>query len=418
MTRQALDPAGRDALRAWLARGAARLNRYAKLIGSVLFLFCSGSGFLALFAYLQAIGRPDLFMPSLSLGPALFAWLFAVALIALAALACLLAPSLILALFLAQRPSDEAARRLLASHAYRIVASGFALLLAAAWIIPLERVYWVFPLLFAWVSLATGLLCVGYPAFRRALGEPLAPRGHRVRGGDLLGFILSASAMLTLAVLAGVFPAAFAIDAYRGGDTDWDLLKALAICLVSMLLAATPTLAFHLTRGDTLRKLRHGALALGLCVALFFLLSLPFFGVLTYAAARVVHLRETEPSTYLISPRYPPSTFAGRGWRAQSRDEDGGRTRIEAFRQYRFGTMNLLCPAALREVRLRRWPDLSSTCLAIREADFTLLPVPETPPTPAVEGRPATGTCVSVRALTRPPRVLRQERVCLFAAPL
>jgi DNA-binding XRE family transcriptional regulator len=77
-----------------------RAYAHAKGLGTLLGLIGSFVAIMAIYTYLSAIDRLDLFLPSISIGPALFIWLFFVILLCVAFLLCIATPSALFGMLL------------------------------------------------------------------------------------------------------------------------------------------------------------------------------------------------------------------------------------------------------------------------------------------------------------------------------
>lgn len=390
------------------------LLRHAKAITATASLVGAGLGLVFLRVYLGAIGRPELFMDSLDVGPALFAWLGASALVGVATLVALAMPSITVGFFVSALRLPEAVRVAVMKRALVTVAVGFACLFGSPLWIATERAWLALPVVLVGVGATLALLGHWDTGFRRAWATTLAAQLDTDSPNSRRGVWIAATFLLTLAALAGVFPLSLALNAYRGGSSEWAQWKGLLVGFLSMLLTLLPAAAFYLSEGALLRRLRNLAYGTAIMAIVLLFSSAAIIQIVVYGAAGLVQVRQQTVLTLALDARYPPAAFQGGAWHGQPLND--GRVRIEAFRLYSFGGLHLLCPARWVDTRLKNWPSRAGACVPVHTDDYIVLP-PTSHVSPAAEGDGLPG-CVSARPFARPPRLRPDGRVCLFAQPL
>lgn len=390
------------------------LLRHGKAITATASLVGAGLGLVFLRVYLGAIGRPELFMDSLDVGPALFAWLGASALVGVATLVIMAMPSIVLSFFSAALRLPEAVRAAVMKRALVTVAVGFVCLFGSPLWITSKPAWLALPVVLVGVVTTLALLRRWDRGFRRAWATLLSSQPKPDAFGTRCDAWITAIYLLPQAAIAGVFPLSLVLDAYRGGSSEWAQWKGLLVGFLSMLLTLLPAAAFYLSEGALLRRLRNLAYGTAIMAIVLLFSSAAIVQIVVYGAAGLVQVRQQTVLTLALGARYPPAAFQGGAWHGQPLGD--GRVRIEAFRLYSFGGLHLLCPARWVDTRLENWPSRAGACVPVHTDDYVVLPpAPSVPP--ALEGDGPTG-CVSARPFAHPPRLRPDRRVCLFAQPL
>ncbi|TRX73238.1 hypothetical protein [Pseudomonas mangiferae] len=391
------------------------LLRHAKAITGTASLVGAGLGLVFLRVYLGAIGRPELFMDSLDVGPALFAWLGASALVGVATLAALAMPSIVLGIFVSALRLPEAVRATVMKRALVTVAVGFASLFGCLLWITTEMARLALPVVLISVGTTLVMFRRWDRGFQTAWASTLAAQANPDAHGTRYGMLAIAIVLLAFAALAGVYPVSLALEAYRGGDGEWAQWKGLLVGFLSMLLTLLPAATFYLNEGAILRRFQNLALGTAIMAIPMLFMSTAIVQIVVYGAAGLVQVRQQAVLTLALDARYPPAAFQGGAWHGQPLGD--GRVRIEAFRLYSFGGLHLLCPARWVDTRLENWPSRASACVPVHTDDYVVLPPTSRVSPPATEGEGPVG-CVSARPFAQPPRLRPDGRVCLFAQPL
>ena len=388
------------------------IYRHGKELGGLLVLAGSVLAILALFTYLHAIGRPDLFLESTSIGPALFVWLLFCLFIAIACLAVALVPSYYLMLTVMVFNAKDYLIRSISVRVFIIVVIGFLFICALLYSSVSLAAWYTMPAIY----LAILVLCfLFFFVGRRSRLKYL--RGIGRRGNRKTAFWLRFGFMFWLAFLSmvssftGYFPAVFSFWAYRGSDES--VFVFLSIAFLSMVISCAPYMLYALSRREGLRRYKHGLLgALGVVVA-FCVMSPAVVDMITYKVAGSIGLRDEKETRYFVEKGYPVSEFDAETWKVSSDLKSG--FVISGFRLYGLGKNVLFCPSEYLEVSLKDWPKYSGKCVALDSSKIRSLPAKDAKPKPkpVAVGSDSLG-CVSAVRFTRVPLLLDQRRVCVF----
>lgn len=400
-------------IRAEMLKYLRFIYRHLKELGGLLVVVGSVLAILTLYIYLHAIGRPDLFLESISIGPALFVWLLFCFLMAIACFAVMLIPSFYLNLAVLSFEAEDGLVRRISVRVFCVVVVGFfsicALLYSSLGFGP-----WYSPLIVYVVILG---LCFFLFFLGESRDEYLKSIGVQYQGWKVLFarflFVLWVSMLLMLCSAMGYFPAVFSFWAYRGSEDN--LILFLGIAFFSMVASCAPFLLFMLNRDGGLKKYFFGLVgALGAIVVLC-VMSPAIFDIITYKVAGLVGIRHDREVRYFVDKEYPVSEFDAGTWRVSGVSRDG--FVISGFKLYGLGKNILFCPSKYLESDLKEWPKYSGFCVVLDSSKIISLPV-------KVESRD-TGKafldspldkvgCVSAVKFTRPPLALSNEGICIF----
>lgn len=377
---------------------------------------------LLLCKYLWVIGHPELLLESIGSIPNLLVWLIFVVFGLLIILLLTVIPSLSFSLCMSIVTSSRENEIILARRFVPIVLLGFALLaemlLASAFDIIFEP-WKVFLLV---VTLSTALaawVLVGNQDKRiRFVSLGFGPIKPWRRFFAAAAKVLAAGAFLGFTAMTGVFPAQLALGAWRGAESGLEATVVIGYCLAFMLISMFPVMAFYTLQGTTTNRLFKATGALGLVFILTTFLLPPVLDLWAFAAGNLMRLRDSRPLPYLVDKAdYPFATFDSKLWETSPIANDEKFYTIQAFKQYRFGDILLLCPARYANLPLKRLPTYYDECLTTAASKVK----PASPrmkaltfPRPLDEER----NCASVRSPTRPPLKINESRTCLFQQPL
>ncbi|TBU74543.1 hypothetical protein [Phytopseudomonas daroniae] len=360
-------PTAAHAPKPFLKRMLAHWGALVWLLGFLGLL----AGFASLFCYTQAIGRTDLFQAAAAHQSMLFVWLGSVGLMTIFFILVMGTASVLFGLAVSMLNGHHSWQRRAINPLLFIVAAGYVcfgglILWAADW-----GVEWVAVV----VSLMTGLATWLFFLMSRNLNVPIVrsarspKKGKAVSPWGLLFFMYLA---LLGAVVAGVFPAQMVLMAYRGEDTPDAVGQLMLIAVFSMILALLPVCVFYKARGHLARRMRLCVLSVIGALLVYVVLSPATLGMITYAAASSMGVRDNTVRAYMLTDKDVLSELDTDQWAIQPRHE--GAARIEAFKLFGFGSVLLLCPAKLVKTGLKDWPDYSEQCLLTKTPLARLLP--------------------------------------------
>ncbi len=336
---------------------------------SLLGLIVGGA---SLFCYTHAIGRTDLFQAAAGDQALLLVWLFFVGLISIAFILIMATSAVLFGLAVSMLNRHSRLQRRAVNTLFFIVSAGYAcfgsLILWAANL----GVEGVFVVVCIATALATIIFYLANPNLRIPVdfSAKRPKKGHAASPWALLFFLYLA---LLGTVVSGVFPAQMVLMAYRGEDTPDGVGRLMLVAVCSMIIALVPVWAFYKTRGALVRRWR-------LCLAgfigalLFYIVLSPAtLGIVTYAAANVMGVRDSKVQDYMLTDKDVIGELDTDVWSLQPKQQDAAR--IKAFKLFGFGSMLLLCPAELVKTELKDWPEHSGRCLLTSTPKARLLPL-------------------------------------------
>ena len=383
-----------------------RAPKYWKSIAAVISLYASGTAIFGLYIYLSTIGRVDLFMPSISISPALFAWLFCATLVLLGILLCIITPAIVFAGFVSLfgLPTKEAAR--LGSKFAMLTAGGFAALTFAAFHVSDENIAWA--ILAVWALGLVGI--VGIVAFtkrqrRKYLRMVRAENWYR---GKEITFVLFASIVYILGVLTGIYPAIFISMAHTETATNYGTYIIGALCIFWMFVLFIPIITYYKTSGALAKKVSNSLLAAFFAVLGFFAMSPSLFGLIAYSAASAVKLRDQQVSEYIVSKKYPKATLDPSLWHLRELQDDEKNITIQAFPLFKFGDTLLLCPAKYARYGRDEITAITKYCFATTKSEIIQAAPRSLPPI-------YLKNTYCGREFTRVPLILSKKQKCVFA---
>ncbi|TBU86369.1 hypothetical protein [Phytopseudomonas dryadis] len=329
------------------------------------------AGFASLFCYTHAIGRTDLFQAAAAHQSMLLVWLGSVGLMTIVFILIMASAAVLFALAVSMLNGHHSWQRRAINPLLFIVSAGYAcfgglILWRSDW--GVERVAGTVGLV---TALATLLLYLMSPN----LHMPVVRSARKPKKGKgtspwLLLLFLFLALMGT--VVAGVFPAQMVLMAYRGEDTPDAVGQLMLTAVCSMILVLLPVWAFYKARGDLVRRWQVSLASMAGALLLYLMLSPATLGIITYAAANSMGMRDNQVRAYLLTDKDMLGELDTSEWSIQARQE--GVARIEAFKLFGFGSVLLLCPAELVKTGLKDWPKHSERCLLTNTTLARLLP--------------------------------------------
>ncbi|MBO2892835.1 hypothetical protein [Pseudomonas asiatica] len=383
-----------------------KVPKYWKSVAAVISLYASGSAIFGLYVYLSVIGRVDLFMPSISISPALFAWLFCATLILLGVLLCIITPAIFFASFVSlfNLPTKDAAR--LGSKFALLTACGFAIL--SVWVFYLNKEQFAWSVLVVWALGLVGVYSI-VALTERQRNKYLRGFGpERWHQGKVYRRVFLASFIYVIGVFAGIYPAIIISLAHPGSATSYGALLTSALCVFWMLILFVPIINYYRTSGVLARKLSNTLLAAFFSVISFFLVSPSLFGLVAYSAASAVKLRDSQVSEYIVSKKYPKATLDPTLWLVRELDDSEKTITIRAFPLFKFGNTLLLCPAKYAGYSRDDMLSITKYCFATYNSEVTQAAPTSLPPIYLRE-------TYCGREYTRIPLILSQRQRCVFA---
>lgn len=335
---------------------------------SLLGLIIGGA---SLFCYTHAIGRTDLFQVAAGDQAMLLVWLFFVGLMSIAFILIMATSAVLFGVAVSMLNRRRSLQRHAVSILFLIVSLGYAcfgtsILLAAEYGVKA---------IFLLASVVTALATVIFYLSNRKLRIPVnccakwPKKGKAASPWTLLFFLFLA---LLFTVVSGAFPMQMVLMAYRGEDTPDGVGRLMLIAVFSMIIALVPVWAFYKTRGALVRRWRLCLAGFVGALLFYIVLSPATLGIVTYAAANVMGVRDNQVQSYMLTDKDVLGELDTDAWSLQPKQQDAAR--IKAFKLFGFGSILLLCPAELAKTELKNWPENSGRCLLTSTGQARLLP--------------------------------------------
>lgn len=348
--------------------------------------------------YLWVVGHPELILSVISTPSSLLVWFIYAVLTLLALMLVFVVPSAIYVACMGLVKAGREHEPQLARHFFGIIGVGCGLmslnLLAS---------------LYGWAAppalLLGGMALVCAVLMRLLLGRHLAlAQAAWMLAGPYKPWrqtvyrwlrLLWLGVLLAVAALGGVMPTQVAIMTWRGPEYGVQSLLAIPVFFVVMMLYLVPALTFYVARGSQMKRVSRAVL--GMLGAIFFnAMLLPTLSDLwVYSAANLVKMRDSRSQAYVLEEKdYPKALFEQALWARKPVVDAPGLFSVDAFRQFRFGDVLLLCPGRYAMVSLKNLDSYTASCIAISEAKVKVIvpravaPVPQYP-VPACLAAPA-----------------------------
>jgi hypothetical protein len=383
--------------------------KYWKFIAGAISLYAVGAAILALYIYLYVIQRVDLFMPSVTVSPALFAWLTCGVLILLAALLCIITPAIVFTgmISLFGLPAKDAAR--LTPRLAFLMAGGFGVMILGAYKLNSDDFAWSFLVVWLLGILGISLLVATTKLQRSSYLKKIEGKSwYKVRAAWM---ILGASIIYLLTVAVGIYPTTFISWSHPDASTQSGELLVMGISIAWMVLLCIPTITFYNTEGDLTKKVLNTFKAVCFAVFAFLVMSPSLFGLVAYSAASAVKLRNSQVSEYIVSKKYPKATLDNELWKVRELKDEEKTVTIQAFPLFMFGETLLLCPAKYAQFDRDHIAEVSKYCFATSSSEMTLA-------APTQSGRTFyLKETYCGRVFTNPPLKLSQKQQCIYAPP-
>lgn len=387
----------------------SKAPKYWKSITAAISLYASGSAIFGLYIYLSTIERVDLFMPSIAISPALFAWLFCATLVLLAVLLCIITPTIVFAGLISSFSLPRKHATKLGLKLAMLMAGGFGLLTLAAFNLSVEDFEWSIPVV--WLFGIFGIVGIVAITKRQRAKYLVKLNGSNWYFSRAMAFVLFSSIIYMGAVLTGIYPAIFISWSHSGAPPSQGPYLIGAISVFWMLLLCIPVITFYNTDGVLAKKISNSLIAASLAILVFFMMSPSLFGLVAYSAASAVKLRDQRVSEYIISKKYPLASLDSSLWELREMKDEDKNITIKAFPLFKFGDTLLLCPARYANYSRNDIALITKYCFATTKSEITQAAPTHSTPTFYLR------ETYCGREFTSPPRVLSKKQQCVFAPP-
>jgi len=330
-------------------------------------------GAVNLWGFSWFIGRPDVFMQSLDVGPGLLALMASSLISLLLIIGFPLIPSLFFFLHVKDLKLDKDSAKEIAWRLFIIFAggllvfvvvsafSGYRACLFTAFIIPVLVVLDLVANSGDWVRFFTALIIPVLVACNLAANYA---KENVSKLFLFLGLIVSFSFFMALDI---VFSKAYMTAFYDGGVDvagDWDKFSGLFFLSLG---AVFPGIFFVINAyKGPVSKVKHAVFGvLGYIVLLGFTIP-KIFGVISADSMALLGINEQEVRRYLIDAKqYPVNSLDDYGWAIKEYDYHS--YSLDAVSLYEFGAVNLLCPADLSKKNILKISSYTHRCIPFRQ---------------------------------------------------
>lgn len=318
------------------------------------------AGIANLAIYTHYIGRPDVFMPSLVLGPGLLVLWLAGVLALVMIIFCMSVTSIILSATLNWLAPATA-------HVEEIVRKVFSVTAASMLGITLPAGF------VGWTgetpSLAWMLIIFVPPAvyswffFESNLGR-LAPLPLVHTKGERFVVCVQFSVLVGVTAFVGIFPAAFVTILYEKRPVTGGWVEALMFCFVAMLASLAPSIGYFLSSPKG-KFAQIKAMLIGfLIIAGVGIITMPsIFSLPSIAAVKFLGISDRQVKRYLIkNEEYPAYILDAKRWSLKFSMEK--QFLVSGFALYTHGGVQLLCPSDLAKLPEKELDQHTAACIA------------------------------------------------------
>lgn len=319
--------------------------------------------FSVLFAYLNAIGHPELLSPALASPAALLPWIIITALMLELYLGGLMIASAFYASALAffnHKPNDQP---YMAITLMLPALAGISAMVASLIIYQHAGAFLALSLS-ALAVVAVILLMLLIPKFKSIVKEANQPGDEASsitqakRTANVVGLI----ATIWGTGLSAMFPIFLLINSHPWPAHRFELIKFAGICILLTVIGLFPAAAFYICRDGFWTRTRY---TLG---AMVFVVASAFYFVPTTVpkvvdkTATLIGIKSLEVSWYMIKDTYSAEDFDSSWGKVETLR---GSPVVEGFPLFTLGDLLLLCPQSLASTDLTARPHVTHACLVV-----------------------------------------------------
>lgn len=333
-------------------------------------LILTSIGLLSLYAFLKAIGRVDIFMIAIDSKQALIVWVFSVILITATYITILASITFFFGLLMSSFNSAPKCQGGIALWLLIPIISGFASFIAFIFF-SIEA--WLGILLSLIILIVVFTLICTNKKFKKMVSYTVHQQNKKKRVKVSTLEVMIISFLYVLIIEFAIFtPMSLILSIYVGDETDKAIFKLAIIILTSFILSLVPIVAFYRTKGDTYKKSIYSTVC-------FILISLTIITIIpgaissiTYIAAGTLAVRQSEVYTFEVKDDFELSDFHALEWQTQILTNH--KIEISAFQLFSFGDALLLCPANLKDIKIKDWPTYSAYCFLTKNSSVLRKP--------------------------------------------
>ncbi|WP_273861418.1 hypothetical protein [Pseudomonas sp. LA5] len=319
--------------------------------------------------YLWAIGHPELMLDSISNPTNIFIWLAYVLITLIIILLSFVVPSSCFALSMQLFSTKEVDRKYLARTLAKCSALCFAIFLLSIILLFFDLHPPVYATYLASIFGAFIYLLHELPKRNKDLTAHLLKeladtkkinRASAIYNFSALVFLTSFTAMCCL-----FFPMQLVLKAWRGAEHGLTAGISIIATLAAMYIYLFPAIFYYsLFKGDRVEKAKKAAVVMITALILNFALMPSLLDIWAYAAANLIKIRDNRTFLYAIDSKdYPPTIFPKDEWSTKASSSEF--YTISGFRQFKFGSILLLCPSKYSTTELKDIYKYSKKCISL-----------------------------------------------------
>lgn len=319
--------------------------------------------------YLWVIGHPELMLDSISNPTNIFIWLAYVLITLVIILLSFVIPSSCFALSMQLFPTKNADRKHLARTVAKCSALCFAIFLLSIILLFFDLHTPIYATYLASIFGAFIYFIYELPKRNKDPTKHLLKelsdtekinRASAIYNFFTLVFLTSLTAMFCL-----FFPMQLVLKAWRGAEHGLTAGISIIATLAAIYIYLFPAIFYYsLFEGDRIEKAKKAAAVMTTALTLNFALMPSLLDIWAYAAANLIKIRDNRVFLYVIDSKdYPPTIFPESEWSTKA--NSGEFYTISGFRQFKFGSILLLCPPKYSGTELKDIKKYSKKCISL-----------------------------------------------------
>lgn len=334
------------------------------------------AGIVNLATYAHYIGRPDVFMPSLELGPGLILLWLAYILFFVLLIGSMLISSLFLSFGLSElRPKPPAAASIARILTIITSVSMFAVVLpvgyqayhgetaSAGWAL----LVFVIPALCSWFFIAGNT-------------DKAESLGRVNKRWQWLWACVAFTLVVGFAALSGIYPAWFVTKFYQERGIAGGVAEAGAFCVIAMVFSLAPSIGYYqLASKGRAAQIRGAVGGLVVFLAVLMLMVPTLLTFPSVFAVKFLGISDRQINRYLVTNiEYPADNLDAKLWSLTRSMER--KYLIEGIALYRYGSIVLLCPSNLAGITEKELDQHTGQCIPFAKNEVKQLDeVPQSP---------------------------------------
>ncbi|MDX9670031.1 MULTISPECIES: hypothetical protein [unclassified Pseudomonas] len=349
-------------------RNFKRVLDYWSQITVTLGLLGAGLAILGLYIYTRAIGRTDLFLPSIDAKSVLAIWLQLIVLIMIGYLVVLSASACFYGITVSMFDKVPKKHNRIASWLLLPLCSGFFTFTILLFIFPERFSAGISMLTVFLVTLLAYSALFLFKPFRKIFNQ----NTEKMLGWEKNFFRLLIGSIVGLAVLFASLPTLLILSTYVGEDNADAVMVVGLLCLGTLVLSLVPVFIFYISKGHVFARIAYGIATALVLFSAFLLLSPGAMPSITYAAAGNLAIRQM-PARFILDESISLGDVDNREWRTRLNEKK--KVEVTAFPLFAFGDILLLCSRDLLRLNLYDLPRYTGFCIATRNSKVTQKPL-------------------------------------------